>query len=610
MNCEQAKKLIDQRVQLSAAEAAGDSATSSPGATDQPDWSDLDAHLAKCRKCSAEFLELLRTRKLLAGLSDDAPTPQETESMWTAIQSAAACPAPSKVGDTITSAWSKRRWILHFTAATVGLAAVLMLAFVVGQFRYDQQDSYLADLLAPLQLGEAPKPLAEMKPPPVPARPERRPSSKRDSRESLRAGFHDVNGDDMALDTDALENLESLGYAGAKRYTASPPPVATEQLWARARRREAIPRQYISPSSSSAPLARYPEDGGVAVAPDSQESFNALGRVSYGYGVPQGPDKAPAAESSTSVGAKFILRAPPEAPPLPGSKREELRTYRRDQVGTAFVLSALPDPADNSGAFTVDKNRAAEQSPASQDVRAYRLERADAQQVADALNEAFAGGRGGGRGGGGGIPVSISGDPGSNSVLVRANDKDVEQIAKVIEELDDADAVQDHATQGADASPHVQKPGPPEQAARAQPKIIKTGELAFEVAKYDEALQQAEAIVGQFGAFIADVQAQEQAGGAMLGRLTIRVVPEHFEALFAALKTVGRVEAENVKAADVTAQYVDLEARIRSLQITEQRLQELIKSKSFIDKIADLLEIERELTRVRSQIEQFQASFG
>lgn len=631
MNCEQAKKLIDQRVQLSAAEAAGESARSSPGATDHPDWFDLDAHLAKCRKCSAAFVELLRTRKLLAGLADDAPTPRETESMWTAIQSAAACPTSSKVGDTITSAPSKRRWILHFSAATVGLAAVLMLAFVVGQFRYDQQDSYLADLLAPFQLGKGHAPSAAARTPPAPARPEKRPSSVRDSRESLRAGSHEVNGDDMALDTDALENLESLGYVGAERYTASPRPVATEQRWTFARRGVTTAKQYTSPRSSDAELGRSGERGRVAVAPDARESFETLGRVSYEYEVPRGPDKARAVEKSTSVGAKFVLRAPPEAPPLPGSgeARTHPAEYAEADASDDHVFSrAGPIRSDQTAASSAwaTNSLVPLASPATKAQIAEMLEMGpdqirtaflNSQNALELAREKLEQARS--------EPVERTPDA-KGGIAYQQLEVYREQVAALELQVAELDALaQEHTEGSGPPSPPEQSPGaeessppepaskddekelpPPRPSTRPLPKIIKTGELGLEVSEYDEALRRAEAIVGQFGAFIADVRAQEQAGGAMLGRLTIRVVPEHFEALFAALKTVGRVEAENVKAADVTAQYVDLEARIRSLQITEQRLQELIKSKSFIDKIADLLEIERELTRVRSQIEQFQ----
>lgn len=141
--------------------------------------------------------------------------------------------------------------------------------------------------------------------------------------------------------------------------------------------------------------------------------------------------------------------------------------------------------------------------------------------------------------------------------------------------------------------------------ARTQTRIIKTGVLAVEVDSYEEAADQVQSIVQEHGAFVADTSTQERTGGALAGQFVIRVAPDRFETLFASLKGIGRVEAENVKSADVTADYVDLEARIATLRITEQRLAELITNKSFVDKMSALLEVEREMTRIRTQIEHF-----
>lgn len=144
------------------------------------------------------------------------------------------------------------------------------------------------------------------------------------------------------------------------------------------------------------------------------------------------------------------------------------------------------------------------------------------------------------------------------------------------------------------------------KAHETRAKIIKTGVLAVEVADYEAAVERVVEIAREYGGEIADASTEEGAGGALLGRVVLRVAPERFEGLFAALKEVGRVESENAKSADVTGQYVDLEARIHAGQITEARLQELVKNKSFVDKIGSLLEVEREMSRVRSQIERMQ----
>ncbi|MCH7592646.1 MAG: DUF4349 domain-containing protein [Planctomycetes bacterium] len=146
---------------------------------------------------------------------------------------------------------------------------------------------------------------------------------------------------------------------------------------------------------------------------------------------------------------------------------------------------------------------------------------------------------------------------------------------------------------------------PPVPSHRPTPaKVIKTGTLTVEVESYADAVERVTKLVADHRASIADISTHERAAGALYGSLVIRMQPERFDALFAALKTVGRTY--EVIAPGHEADYVDVEARITSLEITQQRLSELVTNKSFVDKMSALLEVEREMTRVRSQLEQLQ----
>ncbi|MCZ7644398.1 MAG: DUF4349 domain-containing protein [Planctomycetota bacterium] len=144
------------------------------------------------------------------------------------------------------------------------------------------------------------------------------------------------------------------------------------------------------------------------------------------------------------------------------------------------------------------------------------------------------------------------------------------------------------------------------EAAKSQPKIIKSGELTVEVKDFAKASREADETIVKSGGYIADSRVQNLEGAAKRAIIKVRVVPEKFEALFAELKKLGNVLHERAGGQDVTAQYTDSEARIKNLQIAEERLQELIKTKTFMDKIQSLLEVERELTRVRGEIEGLQ----
>ena len=139
-----------------------------------------------------------------------------------------------------------------------------------------------------------------------------------------------------------------------------------------------------------------------------------------------------------------------------------------------------------------------------------------------------------------------------------------------------------------------------------RPKIIKTGELTVEVKSYVEAGRKADELVVKFQGFVADSRTLDRPGGTRCGTIVIRIAPEKFEELYAELKKIGTVLNERAGGQDITAAYVDAEARIKNLQVAEERLQDLIKSKTFLDKIESLLAVERELSRVRGEIEGYQ----
>lgn len=70
----------------------------------------------------------------------------------------------------------------------------------------------------------------------------------------------------------------------------------------------------------------------------------------------------------------------------------------------------------------------------------------------------------------------------------------------------------------------------------------------------------------------------------------------------------GRIIAENVQSEDLTRQIVDTEARMRALNSLRDRLQELLRSRP--GRLADLLEVERELARVQGELDATQSNLA
>jgi hypothetical protein len=86
---------------------------------------------------------------------------------------------------------------------------------------------------------------------------------------------------------------------------------------------------------------------------------------------------------------------------------------------------------------------------------------------------------------------------------------------------------------------------------------------------------------------------------------TLRIPAQQLDAAMAELKKLGRVEDESQGGEEVTQQYVDVQARLANGIHTEQRLTEILRSRT--GKLQDVLKVELEIDRVRGEIEQMQA---
>lgn len=89
-----------------------------------------------------------------------------------------------------------------------------------------------------------------------------------------------------------------------------------------------------------------------------------------------------------------------------------------------------------------------------------------------------------------------------------------------------------------------------------------------------------------------------------LGRRSVtiqaRVPSDRFDRTVLDLEAMGKVLNKQVTAQDITEEYVDTEARARSLKKTEERLIEHLAKSGVLE---DILRVEKELTRVREEIE-------
>jgi hypothetical protein len=134
--------------------------------------------------------------------------------------------------------------------------------------------------------------------------------------------------------------------------------------------------------------------------------------------------------------------------------------------------------------------------------------------------------------------------------------------------------------------------------------LIRTATAAVEVSRLDPAVAAARQAAARFGGVVANAQIETGRNEVHRAVLQIKVPAARFDALLAGLNPLGRVESVAVTAEDVGQEYVDIEARLTNLRRLETRLIELLANRT--GKLSDVLSVERELARVRGEIEQIE----
>lgn len=101
---------------------------------------------------------------------------------------------------------------------------------------------------------------------------------------------------------------------------------------------------------------------------------------------------------------------------------------------------------------------------------------------------------------------------------------------------------------------------------------------------------------------MSDRQSSEDGAGHDRGQITLRIPSDRFDGAVSALKKLGRVKSEAMQTQDVTRAYADLETRLKVKRETATRLREILTRQT--GKVAEVLEVEREIARVVEEIEQ------
>jgi hypothetical protein len=131
--------------------------------------------------------------------------------------------------------------------------------------------------------------------------------------------------------------------------------------------------------------------------------------------------------------------------------------------------------------------------------------------------------------------------------------------------------------------------------------IVQTASITILAANYDQSSGAIQSLAAKHSGYVQDITANSQTGSARSLSATLRVPETQLEALLADLRKLGHVEQETHNNQEITDQYVDLTARLKTSRAAEQRILELLKTRT--GNLSEVLQAEEELARIRGEIE-------
>lgn len=194
---------------------------------------------------------------------------------------------------------------------------------------------------------------------------------------------------------------------------------------------------------------------------------------------------------------------------------------------------------------------------------------------------------------------------GGNAGATAAAPSPAREVAPSLEPRDalkTAITAADSASVGNDTSGTDSVPAGSQQIAPSM--LIRTADVSVEVGALDTGIAGVRALAQRVGGYVADVSVEEGHDAAHTATLEVRVPAARFDDALAGLRPLGTLESANVSTADVSEEFVDVNARMDNARKLEARLIALLSTHT--GKLSDVLAVERELSRVREVIERYE----
>lgn len=159
--------------------------------------------------------------------------------------------------------------------------------------------------------------------------------------------------------------------------------------------------------------------------------------------------------------------------------------------------------------------------------------------------------------------------------------------------------------------------GPAAQSGKTSPvstqaasrRIIRNATLAMTVRDPAGVQHEASMIAGKLGGYVANATSHRLGNDAddpLSASLELRVPANHLDRALSELKKLADgVDSEQIESRDVTDQYVDLDARLKTQKQLEKQYLSILGNAT---KVSDALEVQKQLASVRTEIEKLEGT--
>lgn len=138
-------------------------------------------------------------------------------------------------------------------------------------------------------------------------------------------------------------------------------------------------------------------------------------------------------------------------------------------------------------------------------------------------------------------------------------------------------------------------------------KLIKRASIQLEVEKLDDKFNEIFSIVESKDGYVENSTvwtSTTSTGSQKMSNLILRVPEQRFDEVIFHIEKMGDIKSKSITGDDKTLEYIDLQARLRNMELQEQKLLEILDKAS---NVQEILEIMREVSSIRSEIESMTA---